>query len=43
MTYTCVRCKGKIEKIEEGIICPHCGYRILMKDRAQKIKKIIAR
>ena len=43
MTYTCVKCKGKIEKIEESIICPHCGYRILMKDRIQKNKKIIAR
>jgi len=43
MTYTCIRCREKTEKLEEGIICPHCGYRILMKDRAKKIKKIIAR
>ncbi len=43
MTYTCAKCREKIEKIEESVICPHCGYRILMRDRIQKIKKVLAR
>jgi DNA-directed RNA polymerase subunit RPC12/RpoP len=43
MTYTCVKCKGKVEKIEESVICPTCGFRILMKDRVLEAKTIIAR
>lgn len=43
MSYTCIKCKGKIDKIEESVICVHCGYRILMKDRKPEIKKVIAR
>lgn len=43
MSYTCVKCKGKVEKIEENVICPHCGYRVLMKNRVPKIKKVFAR
>jgi len=43
MTYTCVKCKGKVEKIEESVICPTCGFRILMKDRAEQTRSIIAR
>jgi DNA-directed RNA polymerase subunit RPC12/RpoP len=43
MTYTCVKCKGKVEKIEESVICPTCGFRILMKDRAAGTKTIVVR
>ncbi len=43
MTYTCTRCREKIEKIEEKVICPHCGHRILMKNRIPHIKKVLAR
>jgi DNA-directed RNA polymerase subunit RPC12/RpoP len=43
MGYTCVKCKGKTEKIEETVICPHCGFRVLMKDRVPSAKTILAR
>ncbi|MCK4429321.1 MAG: DNA-directed RNA polymerase subunit P [Candidatus Aenigmarchaeota archaeon] len=43
MTYTCAKCREKVEKIDEIVICPHCGYRVLMKDRVSKVKKVIAR
>ena len=32
-----------MDKIEESVICIHCGYRILTKDRKPEIKKVIAR
>ncbi|OYT43685.1 MAG: DNA-directed RNA polymerase subunit P [Candidatus Aenigmarchaeota archaeon ex4484_56] len=43
MTYTCLNCGGFIEKIEDSVICPHCGYRILVKNRISTIKKVLAR
>jgi len=43
MSYTCVKCKGKVEKIEESVICPTCGFRVLMKDRVAETRMILAR
>jgi len=46
MGYKCVRCKGYIENLEEvgQVICPHCGFRILIKARPKgETKKVLAR
>ncbi|MHC1631424.1 MAG: DNA-directed RNA polymerase subunit P [Methanotrichaceae archaeon] len=44
MAYKCTRCKKIVEVDYErsGIRCPHCGHRILMKERPTTIKRIKA-
>ncbi|RLJ06555.1 MAG: DNA-directed RNA polymerase subunit P [Candidatus Aenigmatarchaeota archaeon] len=44
--YKCMKCGKEVEidlKTAKKIICPHCGYRIIMKTRPKIIKKVIAR
>jgi len=38
-----VKCKRIVQKIDEKIRCPYCGYRIFLKLRPETIKKVRAR
>ncbi|HIH43742.1 MAG TPA: DNA-directed RNA polymerase subunit P [Candidatus Methanoperedenaceae archaeon] len=44
MSYKCARCKRTVEVDYElqGIRCPYCGHRILIKDRPTVVKRIKA-
>jgi DNA-directed RNA polymerase subunit P len=42
MMYVCQNCGKKIEKIENFITCPYCGYKILVKERPPVVKKVKA-
>ncbi len=44
--YKCMHCGRKTEidiRTAKKIICPSCGYRILLKDRPPVIRKVEAR
>jgi len=41
--YKCIKCGKLIPKIEEKVICPYCGYRILIKVRPEVVKRVQAR
>jgi DNA-directed RNA polymerase subunit P len=42
--YKCIKCKKIVsEFIENRIMCPYCGYRILVKVRPESIKRVQAR
>lgn len=43
MSFRCLKCKKMIEKAEERIRCPYCGYRILSKMRPEVVKRVQAR
>jgi len=43
--YKCLNC-GKIlqeKDVQKRVICPYCGYRIVIKMRPQTIKEVLAR
>ncbi|MEM3503826.1 MAG: DNA-directed RNA polymerase subunit P [Nitrososphaeria archaeon] len=33
MPYICTHCGKKIKSIEENVVCPYCGSKILIKER----------
>ena len=39
MTWKCFSCGAEIEDIST-VKCPHCGYRILVKERPPMVKKV---
>jgi len=41
--YKCVKCGKIIPKLGSKIICPYCGYRILVKLRPPVVKRVRAR
>ncbi|MCS7093654.1 MAG: DNA-directed RNA polymerase subunit P [Candidatus Aenigmarchaeota archaeon] len=42
--YRCLKCKSLITEFIEGkVMCPHCGYRILIKLRPEVVKRVQAR
>ncbi len=43
MGYKCLKCRKVIEKIEDKVRCPFCGYRIFVKERPRTIKRVRAR
>jgi len=42
--YKCLRCKKIVSEFIEGrVMCPYCGYRILLKVRPEIVKRVQAR
>ncbi len=41
--YKCLGCGKEVEisELDRRIRCPYCGYRILVKERAKVVKKVI--
>ncbi|HIQ50287.1 MAG TPA: DNA-directed RNA polymerase subunit P [Nanoarchaeota archaeon] len=41
--YKCLDCGKSIspEEIERKVMCPYCGYRILIKERPKIVKKVV--
>lgn len=39
--YKCLACEKTIspENLKHGVRCPYCGYRVLIKKRAENVKK----
>ncbi len=40
--YKCIKCKKIVQKFDEKIRCPYCGYRIFMKLRPKVVKRVRA-
>ncbi len=40
--YICRNCHKEVEDISEGITCPYCGEKILIKKRPEVVKKVKA-
>lgn len=45
MTYNCFGCGKEIDSklVEKRLICPYCGYRIVVKARKKGLKQVKAR
>ena len=43
MAFKCLKCKKVIEKLDERVRCPYCGYRIFVKMRPKVVKRVQAR
>ncbi|MEM0333539.1 MAG: DNA-directed RNA polymerase subunit P [Candidatus Aenigmatarchaeota archaeon] len=42
--YKCLKCKSIVNELLEGkVMCPYCGYRILVKIRPAVVKRVQAR
>ncbi|HLC45775.1 MAG TPA: DNA-directed RNA polymerase subunit P [archaeon] len=42
--YICPHCREKVGELPEGRVrCPHCGYRLLFKERPPIVKQLKAR
>ncbi|MBS3052488.1 MAG: DNA-directed RNA polymerase subunit P [Candidatus Aenigmarchaeota archaeon] len=43
MGFKCLSCKKIIEKLDNRIRCPYCGYRIFLKQRPVTVKRVQAK
>ena len=41
--YKCISCKKVIEKIDDKVRCPYCGFRIYAKLRPEVVRRVSAR
>lgn len=43
--FKCLNCQKSIndEVLKEKIRCPFCGYRVMIKERAKTVSKVMAR
>jgi len=41
--YKCISCKKIIEKIDDKVRCPYCGFRIYAKLRPEIVRRVSAR
>jgi len=43
MSYKCIKCGKIVEKLDERVRCPYCGFRIFVKVRPRIVKRVQAR
>jgi DNA-directed RNA polymerase subunit RPC12/RpoP len=41
--YKCIQCKKEVEKLEDKVRCPFCGFRIYAKVRPDVVRRVVAR